>query len=50
MCNDNDDEKFDFSNLNPRKPLPKDEFEEPLEYDDDDEEEDDDEEYEDYEE
>ena len=33
-----------------QKPLPKDEFEEPLEYDDDDEEEDDDEEYEDYEE
>ena len=35
-----------FCHLNPRKPLPKEEIEEPLEYDDDDEEE----EYEDYEE
>ena len=39
-----DDNEFDF--WHPRKPLPKEEIEEPLEYDDDDEEA----EYEDYEE
>ena len=43
---DDNYELLDVSNLNPRKPLPKEEIKEPLEYDDDDEEE----EYEDYEE